>query len=316
MNISVVVPAYNVEGFLRESVNSLLSQTVMPFEVVIVNDGSTDSTGAVAECLAENSVVRVVHTDNRGLGAARNLGQSLCTGDYVYFFDSDDLLEPDFIEAIQQTISKNDYPDLVFFSGSQFLHDHYQTDLGNQYSRGFSATFDSGVDAFLEMYDRDVLITSACLYVSKNKLWGKGKLAFKSILHEDEEILFPLFLSAEKVAVIDRVYFHRRIRSGSIMTTCVSSTNAQGFRAALESLMAMDREGNITDGTVREAWRKRLQQIALKLARIEREIGRRESVGVLVQAAAKARSPYFVLRMILAMLPLPIEKRLRTLSGK
>lgn len=91
--VSVVVPAYNVERFLGASLDSILSQSYRHLEVIVVDDGSTDGTGDVADqSAAADSRVRVIHQDNAGLGAARNIGVRHATGDYLAFADSDDLV--------------------------------------------------------------------------------------------------------------------------------------------------------------------------------------------------------------------------------
>ena len=94
--ISVVVPVYDVEAYLPAALDSLLAQTHARLDVVVVDDGSTDGSGTVADAYAARDArVRVVHTDNRGLGAARNHGLEHARGDLVAFLDSDDVLPPD-----------------------------------------------------------------------------------------------------------------------------------------------------------------------------------------------------------------------------
>lgn len=94
--LSVVVPAYDVEAYLTECLDSILEQSYPWLEVVVVDDGSTDATGQVADLVAERDPrVRVVHQENAGLGAARNAGVARASGDYLAFADSDDLVAPD-----------------------------------------------------------------------------------------------------------------------------------------------------------------------------------------------------------------------------
>lgn len=93
--VSVVVPTYNVAGFLPECLDSLLGQSHRDLDIVVVDDGSTDSSGSVAEeYAARDPRLRVVHTENRGLGAARNEGVRHTSGEYLAFLDSDDVLPP------------------------------------------------------------------------------------------------------------------------------------------------------------------------------------------------------------------------------
>ena len=97
MKLSIIVPIYNVEKYLAECVDSLLSQTLGDFEVILVDDGSSDGSGAIADRYAREypEQVRCVHVENGGQGRARNLAIELARGDYIGFIDSDDWIDPD-----------------------------------------------------------------------------------------------------------------------------------------------------------------------------------------------------------------------------
>ena len=89
--ISVIVPTYNVEKYLNKCVTSLINQTYVNLEIILVNDGSTDNSGSMCDDFAKNdSRIRVIHKKNQGLGMARNTGIENATGDYICFIDSDD----------------------------------------------------------------------------------------------------------------------------------------------------------------------------------------------------------------------------------
>ena len=97
--VSVVVPVYNVERFLDECVESVLKQTMQDFDIILVDDGSTDSSGKSCDELAEkDNRIKVIHRENGGLSAARNTGFSAATGTYVYYLDSDDWIKSDTLE--------------------------------------------------------------------------------------------------------------------------------------------------------------------------------------------------------------------------
>ena len=92
--ISVIVPVYKVEPYLRQCVDSILNQTYANLEVILVDDGSPDRCGAICdEYAAQDSRVRVIHKSNGGQSTARNMALDVCTGDYIAFVDSDDWLE-------------------------------------------------------------------------------------------------------------------------------------------------------------------------------------------------------------------------------
>ena len=107
--VSIIIPAYNAEKCLEESVKSATNQSYKNIEIIIVNDGSTDKTAQVAKKLsAKNSKIKVVTQENRGLGEARNSGMDVMTGDYVVFLDADDLLFPWAIsKCIEEALSSD-----------------------------------------------------------------------------------------------------------------------------------------------------------------------------------------------------------------
>ncbi len=98
--ISIIVPVYNVEPYLRKCLNSIVNQTFRDLEILIVDDGSTDGSGEICDEYRKDKRVKVFHTDNRGLSCARNLGLDNAKGDWIGFVDSDDWIEPDMYEAL------------------------------------------------------------------------------------------------------------------------------------------------------------------------------------------------------------------------
>lgn len=114
IKISVIVPVYNVETYLRQCLDSVVSQTYSPLEIILVNDGSTDGSPAICEEYAgkyEN--VSLLHQKNAGLAAARQTGLDAATGQYIGFVDSDDWLEPDMYEQMAKAVSETQ-ADIVF----------------------------------------------------------------------------------------------------------------------------------------------------------------------------------------------------------
>ena len=98
--ISVIIPVYNVEPYLRKCLDSVVGQTYQDLEILIVDDGSTDGSGKICDEYKKDARVRVFHTENRGLSAARNQGLDEAKGDWIGFVDSDDWIEPDMYELL------------------------------------------------------------------------------------------------------------------------------------------------------------------------------------------------------------------------
>lgn len=108
--ISVIIPVYNSASFLERSVNSVINQTFANWELILVDDGSKDRSGQICDEFAQrDNRVCVIHQENAGAGAARNAGIEIAKGEYIIFVDSDDMIEPDYMELL----SKHN-EDLVF----------------------------------------------------------------------------------------------------------------------------------------------------------------------------------------------------------
>lgn len=119
--VSIIVPVYNVENYLEKCVSSLLAQTYQNIEVILIDDGSTDRSGALCDRLdSENEAVRVFHKKNKGPSAARNLGIHQASGEWVSFIDSDDFVSPIYIETLLDAATEFDCPLACVPGGTDF----------------------------------------------------------------------------------------------------------------------------------------------------------------------------------------------------
>lgn len=106
MKFSIIIPVYNVEAFLEECLESILEQNYTDYEVLLINDGSIDSSGMICDRYSEkDSRFTVFHQQNKGVSAARNLGIENAVGEWISFIDSDDLIEPNYLKAFSENIS-------------------------------------------------------------------------------------------------------------------------------------------------------------------------------------------------------------------
>ncbi|MFS2224586.1 glycosyltransferase [Pantoea sp. B65] len=260
--LSVVIPVYNVEKYVKAAVDSVLEQTVAPDEIIIVDDGATDNSGALIEQLyAQYEHVTIVHTPNAGLGEARNVGTRLAKSDFIYYFDSDDLLKNNLVEVFQDAVGKNPDLDIFVFSAESF-YDKDVLKSGKkmlqmpEYNRGMEHTYTDGETAFCGMSQNAVFFPNAWLYIYRRDLQKHNNLFFKPIIHEDEEFTPRLFFNAKKVVVTAQSFFERRLRSGSIMQTRRGEGNAIGY---LQSIKALQELYQKTDNA--ESKRHLLQRI-------------------------------------------------------
>lgn len=119
--ISIIIPVYNVEKYLRQCLDSIVNQTCHNFEVICINDGSTDGCFEILqEYEQEYNFFKLYSQENKGLGATWNIGIGYASGNYIYFVDSDDYIESNLIEEVSKIIKKNEKLDIVRFRGSSF----------------------------------------------------------------------------------------------------------------------------------------------------------------------------------------------------
>lgn len=108
--ISIIVPVYNVRDYLRATLDSILKSSYQDFEIILVDDGSTDDSGLICDQYAElDHRIRVIHQENAGVSAARNVGMSAATGDYFSFVDADDIVHPEMLSLLISAIQSGDY---------------------------------------------------------------------------------------------------------------------------------------------------------------------------------------------------------------
>ncbi|MFD8154542.1 CDP-glycerol glycerophosphotransferase family protein [Streptomyces sp. NPDC059720] len=216
---SIIVPVYNVQGFLRECLDSVLGQSHGDFEVIAVDDRSPDGSGAILDEYAERDPrVRVLHLpENVGLGRARNAGLDEAAGDYVLFLDSDDRYTPGLLAAVAARLAAADDPDILVF-------DHVRTHWWGRGGRSEAADLlaAAGLGTFR------VRDEPACLnlfLVAWNKAYrrdffqGHG-LRYAPGLYEDAPVTYRSMVLAERIACLDRIGVeYRQRRQGAITRT-------------------------------------------------------------------------------------------------
>lgn len=234
--VSVVVPVYNVEKYLRECVESVLGQTYGDFELILVDDGSTDSSGEMCDQYAlKDGRITVIHRENGGLSAARNTGMDASRGEYIYFLDSDDYIRGDALERLvaraEETGADITYFDTVIF------YDGVKRDPFMDFRRVKDYGSASGPDAAIELQNNiDFLSCVPMEFFKREFLTRHGLRFYLGILHEDELFTATAFVKADRVAHLHEMLFFRRVRTSSIMTTKCSEKNFHGYYVCIREL--------------------------------------------------------------------------------
>jgi|GEM_PF-1929797 len=244
------MPVYNVEEYLRESVGSVQQQSFTDIEIIMVDDGSTDNSAGIADELAQQDQrITVYKKKGGGASSARNFGLKKASGKYIYFMDSDDIIVPGTLAAINRVI-ESDPLDMVAFSAQPFLqsdveHDHSISleESERYYSRDF---LPEGKYTGKEFYNitsqHKNFVASVCLYVTRHDFAKKCNLHFtEGIMHEDELLSRQLFLAAENVYFIKEKFFKRRIRPNSVSTSKVTIHKAMSLLTVGEGILSLNK---------------------------------------------------------------------------
>ena len=258
--ISVIVPVYKVEKYLRACIDSILAQTYRNFELILVDDGSPDNCGAICDAYAaKDPRVRVIHQENMGLSGARNTGMDAARGEYITFVDSDDLILPQYLEVLLDAL-RSANAELSVCSPEIFI-DGEENKMTASDQTDFSYSALSGREACICMYngDRRVPINA----------WGKlylrsliGDMRFPvGRIHEDQAFVPPVCFKAAKAAVSDAALYHYRERGDSITRERFSLKRYDDIWA-IDRCIAFFREKNEPE-IVEAAERKRKRLLAV-----------------------------------------------------
>ena len=233
--LSIIIPAYNVEPFLPKCLDSVLAQNFTDWEAIVVDDGSTDGTGAICDAYAARDPrFKVIHSRNMGVSAARNIGLDNARGEFLGAIDSDDWIEPDMYSTLLSFADKNQ-ADIVKCTMKLV----YKNRFANEPS--FSNVIVADHDEALRLAcDNRILTSSMCDKIIRRSLFTV-KFAENKI-YEDYRIIIPLLANSNRTVLIPNALYNYRMREGSIVHE-ISLYNIRQFVDAeqerLQSLLSL-----------------------------------------------------------------------------
>lgn len=211
--ISVIIPVYNAEDYIDTPLRSLLKQSFQNFEVILVNDGSTDnSVDVIRKIIKTNTRFKIINQKNSGPGSARNKGVSEAKGQYISFLDSDDYFEPNFLEEMYKVAVDED-ADIVVCDFDKVNIDGSSIKV---YKSKLKKTIDN-ITAFKDILQSENLTSISANKIFRKKLFDKVTYPTGIIINEDVATIYRLILKANKVAFVSKVLFHYVQIEGSSM---------------------------------------------------------------------------------------------------
>lgn len=225
--VSVVVPVYNGEKYLEECINSVMKQTYANLEILIINDGSSDRSGLIAEQLKlKDPRIKILHKkNNEGLGAARNSALDMMTGDFLVFLDCDDWIDSNHIDDLYQLLKKTD-SDIAIANFTRYIESENRFELHITDADYYEAVY-SPEEWFAYQYGQPHNL-SLCFTVPWGKMYKRS--LFEHVLYytgkfgEDDRTTWKLYLLSDKIAYMHRSSLVYRVNAASMTQTASAST--------------------------------------------------------------------------------------------
>lgn len=223
--VSVIIPVYNVEKYLDQCLKSVFKQCYQNIEIILVDDGSKDSSGKMCdEYAGHDTRIKVIHQKNAGAAAARNAGLRIVAGEYIYFLDSDDWLEDSALAKFVDSI-ETEKAEMLFFD-AYAVDEESERISQKHYSHKKRYVRDNGLTLMEEMLaNKEFHVAPWSMFFRKDFL-SKYDLSFEEgIIYEDMVFAYQVFCKANIVTYVPEYLYFRRYRENSVMTSKVGKKN-------------------------------------------------------------------------------------------
>lgn len=230
--ISIIIPIFNVENYLLDCINSILDQSYDNYEMICIDDGSTDNSGKIIdEIERKDERIKVIHKENGGQSSARNVGLRAALGKHIMFLDSDDMLVDGALGILDEAIGKYDV-DIIGYETAPLIYDEGMT-VDPQKNKYYSVDgnymgIKSGKEYFTEMIEGKDFVESAGLFMFKKTWLDKNDMWFaEGRIYEDADFIFRSHMLCKKMIHIPEKLYIYRVRKGSTMTQAFSLKQAE-----------------------------------------------------------------------------------------
>lgn len=225
--VSIIVPIYNVEPYLRKCVDSILAQTLKEIEIILVDDGSTDACPTICDAYAKiDSRIKVVHKINGGLSDARNAGMSTMTGEYVGFVDGDDWIDKEMFLTLYANAKKHQ-ADFSFCNFAQVVDGVVQKKSLKVDSEYIDLSCHDLSAFYKKYYSTNKVPYNVCTSIFKTDFLAEHNLVFfdnSVVFAEDTLFIFEVCIWAKTIACSDELFYFYLHRAGSLFTAACGTT--------------------------------------------------------------------------------------------
>lgn len=222
--ISVIMPCYNSKAYLRDTVNTVLNQSFKDFELIMIDDGSTDGTADIIKEFAEKyNNISAYYSKNHGQGYERNFGITKANGKYIHFMDSDDLLEPCCYEKLYACAEDGNL-DCILFEGKAFYETKELENSMPQYKTSYTRRevfprIYNGKDLFIILRSTVGIIVQPGMQFARRDFLINKNIRFPELtMMEDNLYTYKLITRAQRITVLPNSFYKRRVRENSTMT--------------------------------------------------------------------------------------------------
>ena len=243
--ITVIVPCYKVERYLKRCVNSILRQTYSNLEIILIDDGSPDNTGVMCdEYLLKDSRVKVIHKANGGLSDARNVALDVFRGEYVTFVDSDDWVDVTYVQCLYEMLIETG-ADISVINFKQVVESE-KSEYGYDGVKSASYSVLDCYQAIEKMFYQEMFDTTAHCKMYKAELFFSLRFT-KGIVFEDLALIYQIFLLANRIVVSPSQLYFYYLRRDSIEGEVFSDKKYNDTMFVYEQIINDDRLRNISD---------------------------------------------------------------------
>ncbi len=278
--LTVIIPVYNVERFLVETLDSVFDQNFKDFSVIAVNDGSTDNSPDILEKYSAEKNFQIIHQNNRGLSSARNTGLQKANGKFVYFLDSDDKINPELFSSVLFQMEKYS-AEIATFSGECISEDGKLANCSGKYKKPNIPYPLAGQELFETMLSKDHYSPVISTYIYQREFLKKNNLLFSDgYLHEDEAFSIKALGLAKSALSVSEVFYYHRVRSGSIMDSPKGKNNCIGWLQAASEILNFLDIANLQDSARKSMETRAVQLIhnAIKIVHLQNDSSLKEEV--------------------------------------